>query len=297
VREHPADPSNLIRVVPAKEVESTTLSGRWRRRGRRVRTQRLRAPLLLLAGLVVAWEVLVRVLGTPDYLLPAPSAVAAALGRDASVLAGHAVATTTTALLGLALGATVGVVLAGVMTASERARAALYPLVVVSQSVPMVVLAPLFVVWFGFGLLPRVLVVALVAFFPVAVSTVDGLLSADRDQVDLLRSMGARRSDVARHVLVPGALPSLATGLTVAASYAMFGAVVGEWIGASEGLGLYLERSRASFATDQMFAAVVVIAAVSVALVGSVLLAQRLLLPWRRAEQQRARAMRVEGAW
>jgi ABC-type nitrate/sulfonate/bicarbonate transport system permease component len=262
-----------------------------------MRTRRLRAPLLLLAALLVAWEVLVRALGTPDYLLPAPSAVAAALGRDASVLAGHTVATTTTALLGLGLGATVGVVLAGVMTASERARAALYPLVVVSQSVPMVVLAPLFVVWFGFGLLPRVLVVALVAFFPVAVATVEGLLSADRDQVDLLRAMGARRVDVARHVLVPGALPSLATGLTVAASYAMFGAVVGEWIGASEGLGLYLERSRASFATDQMFAAVVVIAAVSVALVGCVLLAQRLLLPWRRAEQQRARTLQVEGAW
>ncbi len=255
------------------------------------------APLLLLAGLLAAWELLVRLLQVPPYLLPAPSLVAAALWRDAPVLAGHTAATTATAVLGLVLGALAGVALAAVMTASRRARAALYPLVVVSQSVPMVVLAPLFVVWFGFGLLPRVLVVALVAFFPVAVATVSGLLSADRDQVDLLRAMGADRAEVARHVLVPGALPSLVTGLTVAASYAMFGAVVGEWIGASRGLGLYLERSRASFETDQMFAAVVVIAAVSVALVATVMLAARLLLPWRVAEQHRAAAMRAEGSW
>jgi len=254
-------------------------------------------PVALLAALVVAWELVVVLLDLPDYLLPAPTEVLAALVADAALLAGHAAATTTTALLGLLAGAVAGVVLAVLMAASQRARAALYPLVVVSQSVPVVVLAPLFVVWFGFGLLPRVLVVALVAFFPVAVATVSGLLSADRDQVDLLRSMGAGRRGVARHVLVPGALPSLFTGLTVAASYAMFAAVVGEWIGASAGLGLYLERSRASFATDQMFAAVVVIAAVSVGLVGVVLLAQRLLLPWRTAERARTDALRVEGSW
>ena len=254
-------------------------------------------PVALLAVLVVAGEGLVRLLDVPDYLLPAPSEVLAALVRDASVLAGHALATTATALLGLGLGAVVGVLLAVLMTASERARAALYPLVVVSQSVPMVVLAPLFVLWFGFGLLPRVLVVALVAFFPVAIATVSGLASADRDQLDLVRAMGGGQAAVARHVLAPGALPSLFTGLTVAASYAMFAAVVGEWIGASEGLGLYLERSRASFATEQMFAAVVVVAAVSVVFVGAVLLAQRLLLPWRTAEQAQASARRVEESW
>lgn len=254
-------------------------------------------PLLLLGGIIVVWEVVVAVGDIPDYVLPAPSEVAAALVDNAAVIAGHAVSTLTTATVGLLVGAAVGVLLAFAMAASTTVRAALYPLVVVSQSIPMVVLAPLFVVWFGFGLLPRVLVVALVSFFPVAVATVTGLTTADRDQVDLVRAMGGSRRDVVRHVLMPGAVPGLFTGLKVAASYAMFAAVVGEWIGASSGLGLYLERSRASFATDQMFAAVVVIAAVSVLLVGLVFAAERLAAPWRVAEQARARAAHAVGPW
>jgi ABC-type nitrate/sulfonate/bicarbonate transport system permease component len=261
------------------------------------RTRAWLAPVLVVVALALAWEVAVRVLDLPDYLLPAPSDVLAALVADAGLLVAAAGATATTALVGLALGAGAGVALAVAMGASDRVRAALYPLAVVSQSIPMVVLAPLFVVWFGFGLLPRVLVVALIAFFPVTLATVAALLSADRDQVDLLRAMGASRSEVVRHVLLPGALPGFFTGLTVAASYAMFGAVVAEWIGASAGLGLFLERSRASFETAPMFASVVVIAAVSVLLVAAVLLAQRLVLPWQAAERSRARAARQEGAW
>lgn len=247
-------------------------------------------PLVLLGGLVLVWELAVAVLDIPDYVLPAPSEVLAALDDNAAVIGGHTVSTLITATVGLVLGSAVGVGLAAAMAASQVLRSALYPLVVVSQSIPMVVLAPLFVVWFGFGLMPRVLVVALVAFFPVAVATVSGLIAADRDQVDLVRAMGGSRRDLAEHVLAPGALPSLFTGLKVAASYAMFGAVVGEWIGASSGLGLYLERSRASFATDQMFAAVLVIAAVSVALVGLVFALERAALPWQAAERAQRRA-------
>ena len=178
-------------------------------------------PTLLLGALLAVWETVVRVADVPDYVLPAPSEVASALIDNAGVIAGHTVSTVTTAGVGLLMGAAVGVGLALAMAASPSTRAALYPLVVVSQSIPMVVLAPLFVVWFGFGLLPRVLVVALVAFFPVAVATKTGLTSADRDQVDLVRAMGGSRRDVTRHVLVPGALPSVFTGLKVAASYAM----------------------------------------------------------------------------
>lgn len=254
-------------------------------------------PVALLVGLVALWELVVVLADIPDYVLPAPSEVAAALVRNADVLAGHTVSTLTTAVVGLVAGASVGVGLAFAMAASTSLRAALYPLVVVSQSIPMVVLAPLFVVWFGFGLLPRLLVVALVSFFPVAVATVGALTSADRDQVDLVRAMGGSRRDVMRHVLLPGAVPGLFTGLKVAASYAMFAAVVGEWIGASSGLGLYLERSRASFATDQMFAAVVVIAAVSVLLVGLVFAAERLAAPWRVAERARDQAAASRAPW
>ncbi len=245
-------------------------------------------PLVLLAGLVVLWEVLVRALDVADYLLPPPSAVWAAFVRTAEVLPGHLWATLSTALVGLALGTAVGVAVAVAIATVRIVRLALYPLVVASQSIPVVVLAPLFVVWFGFGLLPRVLVVALVVFFPVVVSTVDGLLAADREQVDLVRSFGGGRPDVLRHVLVPGALGPFFAGVKVAAAYAMFGAVVGEWIGASEGLGVYLERSRRSFLTDQMLVAVVLVALVSLALFGFVSLLARWATPWTRAARSEA---------
>jgi ABC-type nitrate/sulfonate/bicarbonate transport system permease component len=243
-------------------------------------------PLALLAALVVLWEVLVRVLDVADYLLPPPSEVWSAFLRTREVLPTHLWATLSTALVGLALGTAVGVLIAVAIATVRVVRVALYPLVVASQSIPVVVLAPLFVVWFGFGLLPRVLVVALVVFFPVVVSTVDGLLAADREQVDLIRSFGGGRPDVLRHVLVPGALGPFFAGVKVASAYAMFGAVIAEWIGASKGLGVYLERSRRSFLTDQMLVAVVVIALVSLALFGAVsLLAQR-VTPWTRASRK-----------
>ena len=254
-------------------------------------------PVVLLVVLVAVWEAAVRLLDIPGYVLPAPSSVVSALASNASVIAGHALSTLVTAIVGLALGTALGIGLAAAMTVSRRLRAALYPLVVVSQSIPMVVLAPLFVVWFGFGPMPRVLVVALVAFFPVAVATVSGLAAADRDQVDLVRAMGGGRRDLARHVLIPGALPSLFTGLKVAASYAMFAAIVGEWIGASSGLGLYLERSRASFATDQMFAAVLVIAAISVGLVGLVFALERAALPWQTADRAQRDSASARASW
>jgi ABC-type nitrate/sulfonate/bicarbonate transport system permease component len=238
--------------------------------------------------LVVLWEVLVRAFDVADYLLPPPSEVWRAFLRTRGVLPTHLWATLSTAVVGLALGTAVGVVVAVAIATVRVVRVAVYPLVVASQSIPVVVLAPLFVVWFGFGLLPRVLVVALVVFFPVVVSTVDGLLAADREHVDLVRSFGGRRSDVLRHVLVPGALGPFFAGVKVASAYAMFGAVIAEWIGASKGLGVYLERSRRSFRTDQMLVAVVLIALVSLALFGTVSLLARRLTPWTAAARKEA---------
>lgn len=244
-------------------------------------------PVALFLLLLVAWQGIVTLFDIPEYILPAPTDIAVVLYQDAQALVRHAWATTTTAVIGLLLGTALGVGIAVLLTVSARIRAALLPLIVVSQSIPMVVLAPIFVVWFGFGLFPRLLVVALVCFFPITLAAASGLLSADRDQVDLVRSMGGGRVDVGRHVLLPGALPDFFTGLKVAASYAMFGAVVGEWIGSAVGLGIYVERSRASYATDQMFAGVTVIALVSVLLFAVVIAAERRAVPWRSAAAHR----------
>jgi ABC-type nitrate/sulfonate/bicarbonate transport system permease component len=243
--------------------------------------------LLVLGALVGLWELLVRNLDVAPYILPAPSEVWGAFVRTRSVLPDAVWATVRVAVVGLALGAAVGVAVAVPVAAIPVVRRVVQPLLVGSQSIPSIVLAPLFIVWFGFGTLPRVLVVALVGFFPVAVATVSGLTTADRDMVELVRAMGAGRATLLRRVLIPGALPSFFAGLRIAAAYAMFGAVVAEWIGADEGLGIYLSRSQRSYRTDQMFVAIALIALVSMALFALVGALSRLAMPWTAATHHR----------
>ncbi|MGI8573917.1 MAG: ABC transporter permease [Egibacteraceae bacterium] len=244
----------------------------------------------LLLGVIAVWEAAVRVLGVPTYILPAPSGVAEAFLRVRELLVAHTLVTTAEALIGLLAGALVGVALAVLLWALPPVRRMLYPLLVTSQTVPMVVLAPLLVLWFGFGLTPKVLVVALITFFPVVVSTVQGLAGADEEQIELVESMGASRAQVLRLVLVPTAVPAFFAGLRIAAAYAVAGAVIGEWVGASSGLGLFITRSQASFQVDQVFVGVGVITALSIVIFATVHGCARLASPWRYADDEPLRA-------
>lgn len=254
---------------------------------RRLAVDRWLPPAALIALLVACWEVGVRVFDTPAYILPPPSAIVVAFGEVRPLLGEHIVTTATEAVVGIVVGAFAGVLLAVTVWAVPLFRRLTYPLLVASQTVPMVVLAPLLVLWFGFGLTPKVVVVALIAVFPVAISTVQGLAAADREQIDLLRSMGADRRDVLRLVLIPSATPAFFAGLRIASAYAIAGAVIGEWVGASSGLGLFLTRSQASFRVDRVFVGVGVIVVLSVALFGVVDLLARLAAPWQRIEGNR----------
>jgi ABC-type nitrate/sulfonate/bicarbonate transport system permease component len=236
--------------------------------------------VLLLVALIGLWEAWVRVFDTAPYVLPAPSRVWDAFLETKDVLPEHIRTTLSEALLGLFFAITIGVAVAAVMALVPFVRRVLYPLLVVSQTIPMVVLAPLLIVWFGFGMTPKVVVVALIGFFPIVVSTVDGLLGADREMVGLVRSMGANRFGEFRHVLFPSALPSFFAGLKIAAAYAILGAVIGEWVGASSGLGIFITRAQTSFRVDTVFVAVFVIAIVSIVLFAAVSLAARLATPW-----------------
>jgi ABC-type nitrate/sulfonate/bicarbonate transport system permease component len=236
---------------------------------------------LFVGLLLVAWQVGVRVFDVAPYLLPPPSDVWQAFTEIRGTLPGHIAATVTAAVLGLLLGAAVAVLLAVVIASVSLVRRVLLPLLVVSQSIPMIVLAPILIVWLGFGLAPKVIVVALIVFFPVVVSTVAGIDATDRDLLDLVRSMGAGRAGLLRRVQVPSAVPSFFAGLQVAAAYAMLGAVIAEWMGASEGLGIFLTRSQTSFRLDQVFVGIVAIAVVSVALYLTVRLIARVATPWQ----------------
>ena len=245
-------------------------------------------PVAFFAALLAGWQVWVDVRDVEDFILPPPSDVWRAFLDTRGLLWEHLLVTAREALLGVGLGAAVGGAIAVLVTAVPLARRVLYPLLVVSQTVPMIVLAPLLVLWFGFGMTAKVVVVALIVFFPVAVSTVTGLSSVEPEVLELVRTMGANRRQRFRLVLVPAALPAFFAGLRISAAYAVAGAVVGEWVGASAGLGIYISRSQASFRVDQVFVAVAVIAVLSVALFGIVHVLARLASPWLSAAEREA---------
>lgn len=246
-------------------------------------------PTLLILFAVLTWQTVARRSGLPSFILPSPADVARAAVETRDLLRQSIAVTMTETLIGLAIALVLGVLLAAVMDFSSFLRRALYPILVASQTVQILAIAPLLIIWFGFGLLPKVIIVVLVCFFPLAVNTADGLASADPDLVSLLRAMGARRSQIWRMVRLPSALPSFFSGLRVAVTYSVVGATIGEWVGGSAGLGLYMLRSKNALATDQVFVAIVVTTAISIALFALVYLIERAALPWyystQRAEQ------------
>ncbi|MBO8141490.1 MAG: ABC transporter permease [Firmicutes bacterium] len=246
------------------------------------RAARERFPVVAFSiALLAAWEAAVRLLDVPKYLLPAPSGILNALiASMATLVAVHTPVTLAEAGVGLLMALAAGVVTGGAVHAFPLARRTVYPLLVVSQTVPVMVLAPLLVIWFGYGALPKLLLVAIACYFPIAVAVVDGLDSADAGMLKLLRSMGARPWQQFIMVKVPAALSSLFTGLRVAASYAVMAAVVAEWMGAEAGLGTFIVRSAHSFRTEHVFAGIVLVSLYSVGLFVVVDAVRRRALPW-----------------
>jgi putative hydroxymethylpyrimidine transport system permease protein len=240
------------------------------------------APVLLLLLALAVWETWVRVADTPRWFLPAPSAIARALARDRRLLLDNAWVTLREVLIGFAAAVVAGVAVAVAIDGSRIVARALYPIVIASQAVPIVALAPLLLIWFGHGLLPKVIVTALIAFFPIAVNTVDGLRAADRETLDLLRTLGAGRWARFRLVKLPGALPFLFSGARVGVAVAVIGAVFGELVGSEAGLGHLMTLSSANLRTDRVFACVVLLSVMAVALFAGVAVCERVLLPWRR---------------
>ncbi|MDQ3328310.1 MAG: ABC transporter permease [Chloroflexota bacterium] len=255
---------------------------------------RFRAVSWLLAalpvlGLLGLWEVVVRAAGVDPVVLPAPTRVLAATRDSAGLLAQHTQQTLLEAALGLGLALLAGCGLGAMVTLSPFLRRSVYPLLVVSQTIPMIALAPLLVLWFGFGIVPKLLVVALVCFFPLSVAVADGLGSAEPDTVRLLRSMGASGRQIFWKVRMPQSLPYLFSGLKISVTYAVIGAVFGEWVGAYEGLGILMQTAKNSYRTDLVFAAILVTSVLSVGLFGVVAMLERAMLPWhvRGAYRQR----------
>ena len=206
---------------------------------------------------------------------------------DAGLLAGHAVVTIEEAVIGLVLGVAVGFAVAVLMDRFELVWRALDPLITISQTIPTVAIAPLLVLWFGYDLLPKVLLVVLTTFFPITVALASGFRSVDPDVVDLMRTMNASRAQIFWYAKLPAAADQFFAGLRISATYAVVGAVVAEWLGGFSGLGVYMTRVRKSYSYDKMFAVILLISALSLLLMGLVSLLQRVCMPWEQAEKRK----------
>ncbi len=240
----------------------------------------LRGAVIFL-GLLVVWQALVSLTGVESFILPGPLAVARALVARWSLLAENAGVTILEILLGLACGSLLGAASALLIAAFRPARDWLLPVLVVSQAVPVFALAPLLVLWFGYGLASKVVMATLIIYFPVTAAFYDGLKRTDPGWLDLARTMGGGRLAVLRVIRNPAALPALASGLRVATAVAPIGAVVGEWVGSSAGLGYLMLHANARMQIDMMFAALFVLALFAVGLYLAVDHALRRALPWQ----------------
>lgn len=227
---------------------------------------RLLRPLITALGLLAGWELLVRLTGVPPFILPGPIRVARTLVERAELLLAHAGVTVAEILLGILLGSLVGAASAVALAAFAPLRRWLLPVLVVSQALPVFALAPLLVLWFGYGMASKVAMAVLIIYFPVTAAFFDGMRRTEPGWLELARIMNARRERVLFEIRVPAALPALASGLRVAASVAPIGAVVGEWVGSSAGLGYLMLHANARMQVDLVFAALLLLAILALAL-------------------------------
>ena len=239
--------------------------------------------------LFVIWQLICSFTGVPKYILPSPRDVLTAFQKDWQLMMEHTRVTLTETFIGLGLGILIGFLTAVLMDRFTVLRKMIYPLIVISQTIPTVAIAPLIVIWMGYRMLPKIVLIVLVVFFPIAISLLEGFSTVDKDTVNLMRSMGANRFQIFRYVKLPNSLGHFYSGLKISVSYAVVSAVVSEWIGGTEGLGCYMTRVRKSYASDKMFAVIILISVISLILILLIDILRRVSMPWEKVEYHRRR--------
>ena len=237
-------------------------------------------PWAFFTGLLALWELVSRFGAIPEFILPAPTRIILSLFTGFDAMGRHILVTLFETVAGFSISILLAVVIAIIMDAVSGVKKTIYPLIVISQTIPIIILAPLFIIWFGYGYLPKIVIVILICFFPVTISFLQGLSTADRDYMDLLRSMGASRAQIYRFVKIPSAMPGFFSGLKIAATYSIMGATIGEWVGGKDGLGVFMIRAKHSFQTDKVFAAIIVITVLSILMLKIIELCEKRYMPW-----------------
>lgn len=242
---------------------------------------------VLLVALLILWQLYVQLSQISNQVLPAPLAILQALGSNWDVIEGHTLQTLLETVLGMASATLLGLLLAIVLNLSSRVRKSIYPLLIISQTIPIIALAPLLLIWFGYDLGPKVLLITIYCFFPISVAVADGLASAEPELINLLKSMRASRWQTLWLVQLPGAMPAFFSGLRIAVTYSVTGAIFSEYIGGASGLGIYMQTSAHSRAIVLVFASILVVTILSLLLFGLVTLIERIALPWYHVSARR----------
>ena len=240
------------------------------------------APLLSLAVIIGIWFFVYNGEIIPSYMLPSPIDVVKAFISDFPIMMTHAKVTLQEALYGLGIGIVLAFFIASLMDRFSFLYSATYPILVITQTIPTIAIAPLLVLWMGFGMAPKITLVVITTFFPITISLLDGFFSVDGDSVNLIRSFGGGRWKVFRYIKLPSAVPFFFSGLKVSASYAVVGAVISEWLGGFEGLGVYMTRVKKAYAFDKMFAVIIFISVISLVLMGFISLLRKISTPYDR---------------
>ena len=240
-----------------------------------------------LGLLILIWQILSAARIVPSYMLPSPVDVGRALINDRIMILRHAGVTLLEALYGLLIGVLLSFLIATLMDRLPLLYRALYPIMVITQTIPTIAIAPLLVLWMGFGMMPKITLVVITTFFPITVGLLEGFGGVDQDALALMRSMGASETDIFRHVKLPEAMPYFFSGLKVSASYAVVAAVISEWLGGFVGLGVYMTRVKKAYAFDKMFAVILFIIVISLLLMGLVNLIRDWTMPWLKVEKSR----------
>ncbi len=246
-------------------------------------------PGVTLLLIFVAWQLVCSLGNVPKYMLPSPQDVLGAFQKDWQLMLHHARVTLLETFIGLFFGILTGFFTAVIMDRFSIVRKMIYPLIVISQTIPTVAIAPLLVIWLGYQMLPKIVLIVLVVFFPIAISLLEGFASVDADTVNLMRSMGASRLQIFRYVKLPNSLGQFFSSLKISVSYAVVSAVVSEWIGGTEGLGCYMTRVRKSFSSDKMFAVIILISVLSLVLIWLTHVLQRASMPWDKINRKRSK--------
>ena len=240
-----------------------------------------------VVALLLLWQLVCMIELIPAYMLPSPIEVLRAFVNELPLLCENSLITLQEAFIGLVLGVSVGFLVALLMDAFPILYKGFYPLLIITQTIPSVAIAPLLVLWFGYEMTPKIILIVISTFFPVTVGLLDGFRSADKDAIDLLRSMGADRLQIFRYIKFPSALPQLFSGLKIAVAYSVVGAVISEWLGGFGGLGVYMTRVKKAFAFDKMFAVIFLISAISLVLMAFVELAEKKCMPYRHLDKKK----------